>query len=108
MAHFQQQRFGAAPNRGGGVLGAQNIPLQTPYNPQGSYGLPPANTGAFGAAAPAAGSAHIRDPRHQREQKEREQQENERQALEQLSEEQKEEINEAVSYCGLIRQAFRI
>lgn len=83
-------------------LGGQNTYQATPYSAQQPFNAPPQAAGGFGNANANVATAQQREAqrlqREQKERAEREQQEaDERHALEQLSEEQREEVNEAVS-----------
>lgn len=100
---FPSRPYTAGLSRGGvvGGLAGQNTYQATPYNAQPTFNAPQQTAGGFGNAGATVATAQQREAqrlqREQKERAEREQQEaEERQALEQLSEEQREEVNEAV------------
>ena len=87
-------------NSGLGRTAGQSAFQSTPYNTQTPFNAPAQNPGGFGAAATTQQQREAqRLERERQERAERERREaEERGVLEALSEEQREEVNEAVCY----------
>ena len=101
------QPFPSRPYTSGLTRGAGG---NTPFAGQTPFNAPQQNAGGYGAAGAATSQQQREAQRIERERQERQERERradeERNALESLSEEQREEINEAVSQCTSARWIY--
>lgn len=101
-APFPSRPYTSAPGRNAGGQGAFQ---STPFNAQTPYNAPGQSAGAFGTGGPSGAATTQQQREAQRLERERQERADrerreaeERGVLEALSEEQREEVNEAVRY----------